>query len=161
MLLVQVGIQGLKRLSAASVLQKLCLFNCKLGQEASDTIVSCFKDKGFASLQELDLTGNEIEASQMQSVLEVVQQQNVAPALKVHSYSIVVVYNYVWQPHPPSWLTRVASSHTSSAMLQHFGVLIYFLALMSVLVRSSAEQKFGACWQQNLVNQQDYLLLTA
>ncbi|DBA95992.1 hypothetical protein WJX77_007182 [Trebouxia sp. C0004] len=79
----RVGIQGLKCLSAALVLQKLCLFNCKLGQEASDTIVSCFQDKGFCNLQELDLTGNEVEAPQMHSVLEAVQQQGVAPALKV------------------------------------------------------------------------------
>lgn len=79
----RVDTQGLECLSAASVLQKLCLFNCKLGQEASDTIVSCFKDKGFLNLRELDLTGNEIEAPQMQSVLEAVQQQGVAPALKV------------------------------------------------------------------------------
>ncbi len=99
MLLVQVGIQGMKCLSAASVLQKLCLFNCKLGQEASDTIVSSFKDKGFNNLQELDLTGNEIEAPQMQSALEAVQQQGVAPALKVHCYSLVLVYSHVWQLH--------------------------------------------------------------
>ncbi|DBA99337.1 TPA: RNA-DNA hybrid ribonuclease [Trebouxia sp. C0006] len=91
----QVGIQGLNCLSAStlkhpspstkpvSVLQKLCLFNCKLGQEASDTIVSCFKDKGFNNLQELDLAGNEIDAPQMQSILEAVQQQGVTPALKV------------------------------------------------------------------------------
>ncbi|KAL0023690.1 hypothetical protein WJX79_002056 [Trebouxia sp. C0005] len=78
----QVGIQGLKCLSAASVLQKLCLFNCKLGQEAAD-IVSCFKDNGFSNVRELDLTGNEVEGPQMQSVLEAVQQQDVAPALKV------------------------------------------------------------------------------
>ncbi len=97
MLLVQVGIQGLKCLSAVSVLQKLCLFNCKLGQEASDTIVSCFKDKGFSNLRELDLTGNEVEGPQMQSVLEAVQQQGVAPALKVRCYSIVLVYTHVWQ----------------------------------------------------------------
>jgi len=77
MLLVQVGIQGMKCLSAASVLQKLCLFNCKLGQEASDTIVSSFKDKGFNN----------------------VQQQGVAPALKVHCYSLVLVYSHVWQLH--------------------------------------------------------------
>ncbi|KAA6426274.1 MAG: hypothetical protein FRX49_03386 [Trebouxia sp. A1-2] len=84
----QVGIQGLKCLSAASVLQKLCLFNCKLGQEAAD-IVSCFKDNGFSNVRELDLTGNEVEGPQMQSVLEAVQQQDVAPALKVHCYSVV------------------------------------------------------------------------
>ena len=99
MLLVQAGIQGLKCLSAVSVLHKLCLFNCKLGQEASDAIVSCFKDKGFSNLQELDLTGNEIEGPQMQSVLEAVQQQGVAPALKVHCKSVVLVYSHVWQLH--------------------------------------------------------------
>ena len=99
MLLVQVGIQGLNYLSAASILQKLCLFNCKLGQVASNTIVSCFKDKGFSNLHELDLTGNEVEAPRMQSVLEAVQQQGVAPALKVHCYSVVLVYTHVWQLH--------------------------------------------------------------
>ncbi len=112
MLLVQVGIQGLKRLSAASVLQKLCLFNCKLGQEASETIVSCFKDKGFSNLQELDLTGNEIEAPQMQSVLEAVQQQGVAPAMKVHCYSVVLAYNPCLAATVSSRLTRVKASCT-------------------------------------------------
>ena len=111
MLLVQVDTQGLECLSAASVLQKLCLFNCKLGQEASDTIVSCFKDKGFLNLRELDLTGNEIEAPQMQSVLEAVQQQGVAPALKVHCYSVVPVYTHVWQL--PLHLARQGSNRVT------------------------------------------------
>ena len=80
---MQVGVQGLIALSAASALQKLCLFNCKLGQEVADAIVDRLKDGGFANLEELDLTGNAIEAPQMQTLLETLQQQDVAPALQV------------------------------------------------------------------------------
>ena len=80
---MQVGVQGLEALSAASVLQKLCLFNCKLGQEAADVIVDRLKDRGFLNLRELDLTGNAIEAPQMQTLLATLQQQDVAPALQV------------------------------------------------------------------------------
>lgn len=122
MLLVQVGIQGLNCLSAVSVLQKLCLFNCKLGQEASDTIVSCFKDKGFNNLQELDLAGNEIDAPQMQSILEAVQQQGVTPALKVHCYSCRACLHPCLAATPPPWLTRIETSH-SAEQLWHEKVL--------------------------------------
>ncbi len=80
---LQVGIHGLQHLAAASVLQKLCLFNCKLAQEAAETLVSCLQEQGFSSLKELDLTGNEIEALQMQRLLDTLQQSGVAPALKV------------------------------------------------------------------------------
>lgn len=80
---MQVGVPGLEALSAASVLQKLCLFNCKLGQEAADAIVDWLKDRRFLNLRELDLTGNVIEAPQMQTLLETLQQQDVAPALQV------------------------------------------------------------------------------
>ena len=80
---MQVGVQGLAALSAASVLRKLCLFNCKLGQEAADAIVDQLNHRGFLSLRELDLTGNVIEAPQMQTLLTALQQHDVAPALQV------------------------------------------------------------------------------
>ena len=80
---MQVGVPGLEALSAASVLQKLCLFNCKLGQEAADVIVDRLHHRGFLNLRELDLTGNVIEAPQMQTLLTALQQHDVAPALQV------------------------------------------------------------------------------
>lgn len=142
MLLMQVGIQGLKYLSAASVLQKLCLFNCKLGQEASDTIVSCFKNKGFSNLQELDLTGNEIEARQMQGVLEAVQQQGVAPALKVHCYSCCACLHPCSAATPPPWLTRIEASH-SAEQLWHEKVL----SLSAAVQNRSAVHAGNKCVQ--------------
>ena len=65
------------------MLQKLCLFNCKLDQEAAEQLVASLEAGGFANLQELDLTGNNIEAPQMQALLQALQHQDRAPALKV------------------------------------------------------------------------------
>ena len=82
-LLWQVHVQTLQSLSPATVLQKLCLFNCKLDQEAAEQLVTCLEDGGFTNLQELDLTGNNIEAPQMQALLQTLQHRDRAPSLKV------------------------------------------------------------------------------
>lgn len=82
-LLWQVHVQTLQSLAPATVLQKLCLFNCKLGQEAAEQLVACLEDGGFPSLQQLDLTGNNIEAPQMQALLQSLQHRERAPSLKV------------------------------------------------------------------------------
>lgn len=46
----------------------------------------CLEDGGFANLQELDLTGNSIEAPQMQELLDSLQNKDTAPALKVTAF---------------------------------------------------------------------------
>lgn len=79
----QVGTGGLQALAAAPILQKLCLFNCKLGQEQAESLIACLTNNGFLGLQEMDLTGNMIEAPQMQALLETLPHQGVAPSLKV------------------------------------------------------------------------------
>lgn len=82
-LLWQVHLQTLQSLAPATVLQNLCLFNCKLGQEAAEQLVVCLENGGFPNLQQLDLTGNNIEAPQMQSLLQTLQHRDRAPSLKV------------------------------------------------------------------------------
>lgn len=82
-LLCQVHVQTLQSLAAATVLQKLCLFNCKLDQEAAEQLVASLEGGGFSNLQELDLTGNNVEAPQMQTLLETLQHRDRAPFLKV------------------------------------------------------------------------------
>lgn len=79
----QVQVQTLQSLAPATVLQKLCLFNCKLDQEAAEQLVACLEDGGFSNLQELDLAGNNIEAPQMQALLQTLQHRDSAPSLKV------------------------------------------------------------------------------
>lgn len=79
----QVHVQTLQSLAAATVLQKLCLFNCKLDQDAAEQLVACLEDGGFSNLQELDLTGNDIEAPQMQALLQTLLHGDRAPFLKV------------------------------------------------------------------------------
>lgn len=79
----QVHIQTLQSLAPATVLQKLCLFNCKLDQEAAEQLVASLEAGGFSNLQELDVTGNDIEAAQMQALLQSLEHQDRAPALKV------------------------------------------------------------------------------
>lgn len=83
MLLWQVHVQTLQSLAPATVLQKLCLFDCKLDQSAVEQLVACLEDGGFLNLQQLDLTGNKIEAPQMQSLLQTLQHCDRAPSLKV------------------------------------------------------------------------------
>ncbi|KAL3153796.1 RNA-DNA hybrid ribonuclease [Trebouxia sp. C0010 RCD-2024] len=79
----QVYVQTLQSLAPATVLQKLCLFNCKMDQEAAEQVVASLEAGGYSNLQELDLSGNNIEAAQMQALLQSLQHQDRAPALKV------------------------------------------------------------------------------
>ena len=80
---MQVRVQGIQALAAASVLRKLCLFNCKLAEEEAHALQQCLRNQGFGNLEDLDLAGNMIEAPQMQGILTALQQQDIAPKLKV------------------------------------------------------------------------------
>ena len=60
------------------------MFNCKLDQEGAEQLVACLEDGGFSNLQELDLTGNNIKAPQMQALLQTLQHHDRAPSLKVN-----------------------------------------------------------------------------
>ena len=80
---MQVEVRGIQALAAASVLHKLCLFNCKLAADEAQALQQCLEDRGFSNLEDLDLAGNMIEAPQMQGILTALQQPDVAPKLQV------------------------------------------------------------------------------
>lgn len=54
-----------------------------MDQEAAEQVVASLEAGGYSNLQELDLSGNNIEAAQMQALLQSLQHQDRAPALKV------------------------------------------------------------------------------
>ena len=81
--MLQIGTQGLQALAAASALQKLCLFNCHISKGIATQLVAAFQSKGFRNLRELDLSGNNIEAAEMEDLLTALQGVDVGQALKV------------------------------------------------------------------------------
>ena len=90
----------MRALTAATPLRRLCLFNCKLAADETEALQYCLQDKGFEHLEELDLGGNSIEASQMQALLGVLHQQEVAPKLKVvHELTVVSCQVLLCQLH--------------------------------------------------------------
>lgn len=61
----------------------MCLFNCQLGDDELQQLLTSFQDGEFAQLRELDLSGNNIQEIQMQKLLDVLQEPRTASALKV------------------------------------------------------------------------------
>ena len=118
----QVHVQTLQSLAPATVLQKLCLFNCKLDQEAAEQLMACLEDGGFANLQELDLTGNIIEAPQMEALLHTLQHRDRAPSLEVNPCHFAL--------SQPSYTARIGKLHATVASC--FALCIAGSALLQI-----------------------------
>ena len=83
MLPAQVGKGGVQALAAADALQRLCLFNSQIGKDVAVQLVTSFQSNAFSSLQELDLSGNNIQTPEMEALLITLQGQRCGQALKV------------------------------------------------------------------------------